>query len=130
MASHIHPMVCDNFSKPLKRLDSTMVLVREGTWKIVEYLEDMNAFDRYKCQCFAFAENECNCVYNERRIAKSFHKTRQRLISYFTQLLQLSHNSNFYTNHNQISGYPVFPVILGPLFYITEKTPLHLTHDN
>ena len=63
---YVAPMICENCIKPHKRLVSTYAgSSSKGTRREVEYWADQEAFIPYKCLCYA--QNECNCVHNERR---------------------------------------------------------------
>ena len=61
---YVAPMICDNCIKPHKGLVTTYTGA-SGTMRKVEYWDDLKAFEPPKCLCFA--ENNCNCVHNERR---------------------------------------------------------------
>ena len=63
---YVTPSICDICSKPHRAIANTFTgSSANRTWKQHEYWEDIEAFDPPKCLCLA--ENNCNCVHNERR---------------------------------------------------------------
>ena len=65
---HQYAMICNICIKPHKKLVSKYAgSSSEGTWRKVEYWDDIDAPPCVKYKCLCYAENECNCVHNERR---------------------------------------------------------------
>ena len=64
--TYVAPSICDICIKPHRGIAITSTgSMGNGTWKQHEYWVDIETFDPPKCLCLA--ENNCNCIHNERR---------------------------------------------------------------